>query len=101
MIVTLDEVKEYLRIDGREEDDLLLLLISAADTYLYNATGNKFSKDDDLAKLICFVLVSDWYENREYTGTKTTEKVRDIVSSVLAQLTYCSPCESKEAGTKL
>ncbi|HQD81177.1 MAG TPA: head-tail connector protein, partial [Bacillota bacterium] len=38
-IVTLDEAKEYLRLDAPDEDALVETLIAAAETYLYNATG--------------------------------------------------------------
>lgn len=88
MILTIDEVKEFLRIDGNEEDVLLQTLINAAEESLFNATGNTFDSTNELAKLYCLVLVSDWFENRELTD-KTSEKVRFIVQSILTQLKHC------------
>lgn len=88
MIITLEETKQFLKDIPDEEDALVTTLISAAETYLYNATGNIFDDTNSLAKLFCWVLVTDWYENREHTG-KVSEKVRPIVESMLAQLSHC------------
>lgn len=87
-MLTLEEVKLYLRISDNGEDVLLQSLVKAAENYLYNATGNTFDSTNELAKLFCLVLISDWYENREYTG-KASEKVRFTLESILAQLKYC------------
>ena len=88
MIITLEETKGYLRVDGTEDDALITSLIDAAETYLYNATGNTFDGINSLAKLFCWVLVTDWYENREHVG-RASDKVRPIVESMLAQLSHC------------
>lgn len=87
MIITLDEAKQWLRIEHNDEDSLISTLISAAEKYLVNATGNAFDNTNELAKLFCYVLVTDWYENREMIG-KTSDQVRPIITSILAQLTY-------------
>jgi uncharacterized phage protein (predicted DNA packaging) len=88
MIITLEETKGYLRVDGTEDDALITSLIDAAETYLYNATGNTFDGTNSLAKLFCRVLVTDWYENREPVG-RASARVRPIVESMLAQLSHC------------
>lgn len=88
MIITLEEAKQWLRIDHNDEDSLINTLISAAEKYLINATGNVFDSTNELAKLFCYVLVTDWYENREMIG-KTSEKVRHTVESMVAQLSHC------------
>ena len=75
-------------MDSNEEDVLLQTLINAAEKSLYNATGNTFDSSNELAKLYCFVLVSDWYENREM-NEKVSEKVRFTIQSILTQLKHC------------
>lgn len=89
MIITLEETKQYLRVDGTDEDTLITSLIAAAETYLSNATGNQFDNSNSLAKLFCWVLVTDWYENREVSVGRVGEKTRPIVESMLAQLKHC------------
>ena len=63
-MITLKETKEYLRVDGDEEDTLITSLIAAAQEYLKNATGKTFENTNELARLFCLVLVVDWYESR-------------------------------------
>lgn len=88
MILTVEEAKNWLKDIPPEEDLIIGTLISAAETYLYNATGNVFDETNDLARLFCLVLVTDWYENREYTG-RVTVRTRPIVQSILVQLRHC------------
>lgn len=89
MIVTLSEVKEWLRVDGNDDDLTISLLMKASEDYLKNATGIEYTSNNDQAKLLCFVLIVDWYENREFVG-KASDKVRHTVNSILMQLSYGS-----------
>jgi uncharacterized phage protein (predicted DNA packaging) len=93
MIIELDETKQYLKVEGTEDDDLINSLIGAAEMYLQNATNNVFDYSYDLAKLFCWVLVADWYENRALIG-KTSDKIRPIINSMLTQLRYCYQLEA-------
>lgn len=88
MIVTLEEAKEWLRIDGDYDDMVIEMLIESAEQYLKNATGKEFDSSNRLAKLFCLVLIVDWYENRHLMGQKTSEQVRYTIQSMLAQLKY-------------
>lgn len=85
-ILTLDEAKRWLRVDGDDEDLTVQMLVDASETYLANATGNTFDSSNSLAKLYCLVLVTDWYENRELIGEKTSDKVRFTIQSIMTQL---------------
>lgn len=91
MIITLEETKQYLRVDGDIDDDLIESLIDAAETYLTNATGKTFDYSNYLARLFCLTLVTDWYENRGLAVGKTGEGVRPVIESLLAQLNYSYP----------
>lgn len=87
-ILTLEDTKKFLRVDTNDDDALITTLIDASETYLYNSTGKNFDSTNNLAKLFCMVLVSDWYDNRSLTTT--SEKTRRIIDSMLVQLAYCS-----------
>ena len=87
MIVSLDEVKSWLRVDFNDDDALITMLIDAAELYLKNATGITYDSTNHLAKLFCMTLISDWYENREMVG-RATDQTRPIIQSILTQLTY-------------
>ena len=93
MIVSLDEVKTWLRVDFSDDDATISMLIAAAEEYLKNATGITYNSTNHLAKLFCMTLIADWYENRELVGRasvvgRASEQVRPILQSILAQLTY-------------
>ncbi|GAA0434435.1 hypothetical protein GCM10008934_24850 [Virgibacillus salarius] len=59
----LELAKEYLRIDGDQDNKLLGLLINSAKNYMSNA-GVK-EKEDELYQLAIMMLVTHWYENRQ------------------------------------
>lgn len=94
MLLTLDELKPYLRLelDYTEEDAYLELLIKNAEIYISDAARSIETMGENSlkkAKLLALVLISDWYENREYTktmGEKTSDKVRHTIKSLLMQL---------------
>lgn len=86
MIVSLNEVKTWLRVDGDDEDTIITTLISAAEEYLKKATGIEFNSGNPLAKLYCFVLCADWYENRDLIGHQPSQKVRFTCQSIMTQL---------------
>lgn len=92
MVLTLEETKQWLRVDGDEEDSIIGMLIGSAEAYLENSTGIKFDSANALAKHFCLVLVTDWYEHRELigdqrlVGSNPSERVRYSIQSMLLQL---------------
>jgi uncharacterized phage protein (predicted DNA packaging) len=87
MIVSIDEAKEWLAVDHTEHDGMIARIISSAEKYIKNATGNDFDSTNELAQQFCLVLVSDMYDNRTFTGP--SESIRPIINSMVQQLTYC------------
>lgn len=93
MIITLQEVKEYARIDIDEDDQLIQGLITAAEEYLKNATGKEYPVADSggskadygLEKIYLQLLISYWYENRAPAG-RTGEDFNRMTKSLLLQL---------------
>lgn len=92
MIVSLDEAKEWLRVDYIDDDDLIQTLVDVATAYLLNATDIEFDNTNPLAKLYCRVLIEDWFENRELMEEdKVSDKARYSLQSIMFQLQYCYP----------
>ena len=87
-ILTLEEAKNYLRIDYDDDDLLLQSLLVATMDYLRDAindfdkkaTKEKFIKR---AKILACVLVQDWYDNREQ---KESKDLTYTARSLLTQL---------------
>lgn len=87
MVLTLEEAKNYLRVDGDEEDDLITSFVIAAEIYIKNATSKNVNLKSELAKLGARILISHWYENREAVGK--AEQLAFSLQSILVQLQYC------------
>jgi len=95
-ILTLEETKTWLRVDGTDEDTVIQTLMGAAETYLHNSVEVEFDGTNQLAKLFCLVLCADWYENRDLIGSQPSDKVRFTVQSMLAQLQHAYAPSSEE-----
>lgn len=81
----LEHVKQYLRIDGDHDDNMLGLLTSSAKEYLLNA-GVK-EQNTKLYKLAITMLVTHWYENREQSIDGRTSRVIEMgLQTIILQL---------------
>lgn len=83
----LEEVKNFLRIDGDEDNILLASLILAAKIYIKNATDVVVDELNDLHKLAVNLLVAHSYEHRLPVGQE--EKLAFSLESIILQLKYC------------
>ena len=66
-MVTLQEVKQYLRIDFEDDDTLLLSLISTAKQLVMDVgrmNEERFSENEDVVRTAMLYTVSYLYENR-------------------------------------
>lgn len=92
-MITLEEVKEYARIDIDEDDQLLKTFITAAVEYLKNATGKEYPQTDEEGKTINYglekiylqLLIAHWYEKRALTGS-TGDDFSHMTKSLMLQL---------------
>lgn len=66
-LITLDEAKGLLRIDGTDNDPILNTILSAVDQYILNATGKDFT-GDPVAKMAATMLLVAWFENPAMIG---------------------------------
>ncbi|MFD2446386.1 head-tail connector protein [Bacillus sp. CGMCC 1.16607] len=103
----LDDLKEYLRIEGDDEDSSLSSFITAAQSYLENAGVkqpidyfHQTAEGKDvfaLHRLAIMMLSTHFYENR-IAITPTTIKVVQIpipygLQSIILQLKWVNPDE--------
>lgn len=90
MIISLEKAKQFCRIDGNDEDELLEMLILNAEHYIDDAVDVldlSNSKVRSKAELLSAVLVSDWYDNRSYMySKKESPDRRHTVQSLILQL---------------
>lgn len=93
MIVSLEEIKEYLRLeaDYKEDDNLLLSFLKAAEEDLENRTGKVFNENNksELVSLYIKMYVAEQYEKRGATESNS-EKVRFVLENIISQISICS-----------
>jgi uncharacterized phage protein (predicted DNA packaging) len=99
MAVTLQQVKDYLRIDADHEDALLQTFMAAADSYLAASidgyadklTDADFASKSDMVKL---ALVSEFYRNRDPSNDQR-DNFPFYIQSQIAQLQYLADVEAE------
>lgn len=85
MTSLLELTKEYLRIDGDHDNQMLGLLIDSAKEYMENA-GVKELTDNKLYNLAIIMLVTHWYENREQVTNSIPKNLTLGLQSIILQL---------------
>lgn len=93
MVVSVEEIKEYLRLeaDYKEDDNLLLSFLKAAEEDLENRTGKVFNENNksELISLYIKMYVAEQYEKRGATENNS-EKVRFVLENIISQISICS-----------
>lgn len=84
MIFTIEEARDILRIDGSDNDTIIIPLVSAIPSYLEAATG--YSPADGnyspMAKTAGQFLLQLWY----YGENADTEKLQRVIDCLLKAL---------------
>ncbi|MCT3589318.1 phage gp6-like head-tail connector protein [Levilactobacillus brevis] len=92
MAVTLEQLKNSLRIDGSADDGMLSGYLTAAQSYIQNAVGTDvadFYTAADVASLYdvaVLALASSYYNVRSSLVSTTTISVNLPVDSIIGQL---------------
>lgn len=79
----LEEVKQFLRIEGSEDDNILAIHISAAKLYIKNGSGVIVDETNELHKEVVFLLVYLRSENIPFGEYK------EVLDDYFSQLKYC------------
>lgn len=77
MVLTVDEVKQHLRIEYDEEDELIEKLIAQAQAAAEDFCRVSFVEDvPEPVRLACLLFVSYHYENRDIPDMTTYKSMR-------------------------
>lgn len=84
-MLTLDKAREWLRIDGTDNDDIIVGLLNAVPGYIEVTTGMTPSQqiEEPLAEAAGKFIVQLWY-NAEQTDS---EKLQRTIDGLLKALT--------------
>ncbi len=92
MPVTLEEVCDYLGflIEEVEEDKVvkrnILRLIKFSNQYLKGAIGEEYPVEDERAKQIALLVISELYEYRDLDSKNISNTTRKILNDLELQL---------------
>lgn len=105
--MTLEEVKNYLRVDTDDDDTLIQALITAAESYINQQTGKtkrivgidqdgqpiyEDIKESELWNLAVKLLLAHWYENRGVEKASSRANIAKISHSVDALVNHIAMC---------
>lgn len=84
-MLSLNEVKGYLRVDFEDDDAFIETLIIVADEYLKSAIGETYNKNSERAKILSLIVIQDLYDNKGITE-KIGGNVRKLINDFSLQL---------------
>ena len=88
-MMTLAEMKSYLKVDFNDDDNFITLLMDVAREYITDAIGEC---DETIARvqLLMRVIVGELYEKRSMTFdmNSTNQKVQYVIRSIINQLSF-------------
>lgn len=83
--MTLDFMKNALRVDYNDDDEMIQLMMEAADAYVADAIGNDYDRGDSRVEILKMALVQDMYQQRSFSAVKN-QKTAKLIRSIVAQL---------------
>ena len=88
-MMTLDEMKSYLKVDYNDDDNDITLMMDVAREYIVDAIG-ECNEEIARVKLFMRVIVAELYEKRSMTFdmNSTNEKVQYVIRSIINQLSF-------------
>ena len=85
MILTIEEARDALRIDGTDNNQQITALLSAIPAYLEVTAGIPIQQDySPLAKTAARFILQLWY----FGDSADTDKLKRVIDSLLKALTY-------------
>lgn len=103
-MVTLEQVKNYLKVDTdiTDDDELITGLIAGANGYIEQCTGKR-NNDDPTYDLCTELLVAHWYENRAtfYPKPGNLSELPHSITALIQHIALAAhypPLEGGDAG---
>lgn len=94
----LEDIKNYLRIDGDEEDGLLRTMIDAGKEFIRSAVG-EYDDTDSTAQVLLAAVVQNMYDNRELMQSEqqVKKRIEYTFQSMILQLQMKYELKQEEA----
>ena len=89
MILTIEEARDILRIDGTDNDSIIYPLLISIPEYLKVATGKDWNTDtvNPLAKTVAGFLLQLWFEGAGQDVNVSSDRLQRTIDTLLTSLT--------------
>lgn len=94
-MLDLATVKNFLRVEHDEDDELIKIYMDTADEYIKSACGENVDMETAKARTLTLMLVSDYYETRSPNGAA---QYSHNVQSMITQLRLETEGKDEETG---
>ncbi|WP_085681020.1 head-tail connector protein [Limosilactobacillus reuteri] len=88
--ISVDTIKDALRIDGNDDDTLIEGYIDTAKEYVANAITDELNNEQltnsRKYRLAVIILVQFWYSNRATDMKQTPYQVRSLIQQLRGEL---------------
>lgn len=78
-------IKEFLKVDFDDDNNLIKLIAAAAEKYIEAAVGS-CDYEDPRVKILALVIITELYEKRSYSVEKAGVKAQYTIRSIISQL---------------
>lgn len=97
---TLDEVKDYLRVDDDSDDVQITAMMEFAKNYIVDAVG-EFDESNPTAVMLAKAITQDVYDHRELMQSDQQQKksIEYMYKSMIMQLQITQLKKSDESVT--
>lgn len=85
--MTLEKVKQFLKVDFDDDDTLIELIMEAAEEYITGAVGTCDFKKARV-KLLFLNIVSNMYENRQYAVNVSNNRLSGATNGTSSKLSW-------------
>lgn len=88
--MTLQEAKDYLKIDYTEDDIYIQTLVDTTQIYIDKCVGEGYKANEKLVKLATlaqYKLINDLYDNRGFIDNVKNDRVVDTIFMTLSNYT--------------
>lgn len=86
MLISINEARETLRIDGNDNDEIIDALVAAIPSYMETATGTDWNNTDEphpLAQTTAKFILQLWFDPQ----TQDSERLKRTIDNLLTSLT--------------
>lgn len=78
-------IKQFLKVDFDDDDELIELIADAAEKYIEAAVGS-CDYEDPRVKILALVIITELYEKRSLSVEKAGAKAQYTIRSMITQL---------------